>query len=175
MVIFLEDQPLEIVYLIASHLNFRSLICLKRTCRTYSELLDSLIESRKKELFAQHTFADDENGIVFYPGPAIKHLPKNFPLDGIYFFDMPDYHASCNVQFFLLNFDKFLRSDCLDTQCIATIKTKTKKIHNHDLGCHNLSRSDLIGHYNDLDVAYGDYRSLFHVGKTNIKEFWRAL
>lgn len=168
----LEDQPLEIIYLIALHLNFRSLVSLKRTCRTYSELLDSLVTSRKNDLFARHTFTDEGNALVFYPGPAIKSLPKHFPLDGIYFFEMPDYHASSDVHFFLLNFDKLLRSNYQDTQCIATIKTKTQKIHNHDLGCHNLSQSKEIGHYNDLDV---DYRSLFHVGKTKIKEFWRAL
>lgn len=61
-----------------------------------------------------------------------------------------------------------------DTKCIATIKTKRKQVHNHDLGCHsvNFSKHKALQHWNDLD---GDYRDLFQKAKLVIKKFWKNL
>lgn len=166
------ELPLEMIYFIAEKLNFRSLVQLRLTCSCYAQLLNDLVASRKQELFTKYTLTDEENAIKYIPGPAIKELPRGFPIDGIYFFEVEDYHARADVNFFFRNFDGFLKNSH-DTKYIATIKTKTKKIHKHDLGCHNLSpRCKSPGHWNDLD---GDYRVMFHQGKQIIKEFWRAL
>ena len=165
--------PLEIVFCIAEVLNFRSLVQLRLACKLYSDLLQKLVASRKRELFTKYTFTDEENALQFIPGPAIKELPDGFPIDGIYFFEVPDYHARADLYFFFHKFDKFLKDPSSDpAKYIATIQTKTKKIHNHDIGCHNLSHRGSTGHWNDLD---GDYRSWFHRAKLVMKEFWRAL
>lgn len=70
------DLPLEIIYLIAKQLNFRSLSRLRLTCTTYNQLLEKLFNNMKQELFAKYTFTNEQKTMLFIPGPAIKNLHR---------------------------------------------------------------------------------------------------
>lgn len=160
--------PLEIVFIIGEKLKFRALHSLRQTCKTYSNLFQDLIKSRRNELFLKYSVFDDNDNVKFVPGPAISNLPHEFPLQGIYFFAIDFSEDDINI--FFKNFDGFILGNTSLRSCIATIKTKKKKVHKEDIGC--LSQHHQLCHWNDLDA---DYRSLFHKGKKIMKEFWQSL
>lgn len=191
------ELPHEIVFLISSYLNFRSLVRMSQTCQTYFQLLSGLIKIRKEDLFKKYTYVDENNGIEFVPGPAISRtLPQGFPINGVYFFEI-GYHASGDINFFFENYFDFKCSSVLPhyDSLIATIKTEVKDTNNYKLGCHNFSSKNQIGYWNDLDVMsvgipeyignavcdYVDcdgecnYRCLFAKGKKVINMFWDSL
>jgi hypothetical protein len=170
----LSSQPKEIVCFIAEKLPFRSLVRFSRTCRKYHDLLTELITSRKKELFTQHTieWATEDYAIKFVPGPAITDLPKDFPIDGVYFFENYEYHSRGDVNFFFYDFDKFAQKCNPPEKYIATIKTPSLQIHYHVTGCHNLSKNSRCGYWNDVIV---DEVETFRLGKSKMKEFWRVV
>lgn len=129
------ELPPEIIWVIAENLNFRSLCRLRLACKNYSDLLHNLVDSRKRELFDKYTLIDKDNSVIFKPGPAITTLPKNFPIDGIYFFEIVEYDRnSClslgminedidyclhgEINFFFQDFNRMLRN-CYDTKCMT--------------------------------------------------------
>lgn len=174
-----KELPKEIIYGIASLLRFRALVRVTETCHKYNKLLQHTLQTKKTELFAQHTHMYDDDGCAFkfVPAPAIptKEFPEGFPITGIYFFEDYEWHSRGDINFFFSGsgFSKFLKERNNPNEYVATIHTKTKKIHQHELGCvANYYKNPSPGHWNDAD---GDFRAIFHFGKTKMKEFWRSL
>ncbi len=168
----MELLPTEIIFFITRHLNLRSLIALSSTCAHYNFALKSSVKCLKKKLFTPAILDyDDDTLLIFYPGPAIykTHLTPDMPIDGIYFFDGPLYQngRAADVNFFYHHFGQYLKTS--SGKYIASITTKTREIHQHDLGC--LYKGEFL-HYND-DDDYGDYKCIFAFGKAKMKEFWQ--
>lgn len=169
----MEEQPLEIILYIAQYLNLRSLVNFSKTCNYYHSALKMLIASLKKELFTPATVICDDNStkIMFFPGPVIYNkLIPGMPIDGIYFFEEGFYTDNRReVQFFFQHFNKFLKNTKSEFggQFIATIKTKTKKIRQCEVGI--LYEGKTICHIGD---GKHKYRKLIAFGKTFTKKFW---
>jgi len=170
----IEFLPLEVVIMITDHLNVRSFARFTMTCKMYYEL-HSKVFKRKYNLFKSSVYThiiDDGTIIKFIPGPAIGNFPRKMPIEGVYFYN----GDRRNLSFFYKNFSKFLGKKSkgkVGYKYVATIYTKEKKIHNHDLGVTDLRNDGKFSglyHYNDID---GNYRELFAIGKEKIAEFWR--
>ncbi len=164
----------ELIHLIALKLNFRSLLNLRRTCKKYYVLLSELVRTQTGELFDQYSGLYEK--VQFIPGPAINGLPKRFPIDGIYFFDIDDKHQQY-IHFFFKKFSKkkmFKPNNTIKNfKYIATINNRVKKIHKYDHGYYWLyASSSSIGHCIDFNLHH---KELFRLGKQIMKRFWNAL
>lgn len=165
----LSEQPLDIVKIIASHLNLRSLFKFSLTCKRYRKALEPLIESTKDKLFVRSSMKTNTAGkyIVFFPGPCIASYlrPLGLPSDGVYFFDSGDEFMLFGPNFF---FQKDQKRDYLDAECVATVQT-TEVSGKYILNVEYSTESKKIYWH---DHMKGDYHKFFAFGKQKMINFW---
>lgn len=159
----LSEQSLEIVNIIARHLNLRSLFKLSLTCKRYREALGPRIKSTKDKLFVWWSMKTNSKGksIYFYPGPSIASYlrPLGLPSDGVYFFESGDEFMLFGPNFFAENGPE---------EYVATIQTTgvSGKVILHVE--YSAERKKI--YYNEH--IKGDYHKFFAFGKQKMIDFW---
>jgi len=157
----MQSQPLDIIELISSHLNLRSLVKFSMTCKRHYKRLKPNINSLKNRLFRGIPYEMDGDYLMFYSGPALfnnksyysEKIPE-LPMNGVYFLDV---EKTVNF-FFQKKFGKFLvkPEEDFGSEFIAT--TQTLKVHRSDLGCLHEKELWELCYWDDLNC---DYRKAF--------------
>lgn len=173
----MEVQPLDIIDLIASHLNLRSLVAFSACCSRHRKKLTPRIEKLKRRIFTPIPFAFGK--LVHLPGRPVscyfcfgpsfgERLPSNMPIDGVYFSFEPDLQKIRGVQFFFKeNFGDMLNANPNERgMFVATLDTDV--IHTADWGMRGFTGSIISW----IDFVHDDYQKIFDLGKKTIRILW---